>query len=192
MIDYNEMEKVIQNLNKYVEKLQKTSEVQNKLDESIEELVKIQENIENIKNEVGQYTTSLEKLESTHDTIKAQLDTILHDYKNLHSAFELLDIELKKINSQNANFEKSLKDLESLAKAICDEVPNIQIAQESILEHQKELDKNLENNFSTSHSNQTTILEQQELFAKENKTWFKVLFGFVFVIAILTIIGFFI
>ena len=45
MINYNEMEKVIQDLNNYVEKLQKTAESQKKIDDSLVQLEKIKVNI---------------------------------------------------------------------------------------------------------------------------------------------------
>lgn len=167
MIDYKEMEKVIQDLNNYVEKLQKTSETQKKLDESIEELVKIKESIKDIEKAVGQYTKFLEELESKHDTIKSQFDTVLQDYKKLHSAFELLDIELKKINSQNESFDKSLVELKLLTNEIKNEFSKVQVTQKS-------------------------ILEQQNLLAKKNKIWFGILTGLIGIVLTLTIVGLFI
>ena len=129
MINYNEMEKVIQDLNNYVEKIQKTTESQKRIDESVEQLEKIKESIKEFANNVKQYTDSLQGIESKHETLITQFDTVLQDYRKLHSAFELIDIELKKISVNNENFEKKLLETKS-------ELENIKSSQKLILTNQ--------------------------------------------------------
>ena len=129
MINYNEMEKVIQDLNNYVEKIQKTTESQKRIDESVEQLEKIKESIKEFANNVKQYTDSLQGIESKHETLITQFDTVLQDYRKLHSAFELIDIELKKISVNNENFEKKLSETKS-------ELENIKSSQKLILTNQ--------------------------------------------------------
>ena len=50
MIDYNEMEKVIKNLNEYVSKVQQMSKVQGKLDETLSGVSNIAESLSQIDN----------------------------------------------------------------------------------------------------------------------------------------------
>lgn len=110
MIDYKEMEKVISNLNEYVNRFQKTVETQQKLDSAIEEIKGINDNIYNIKNTISDYTKSIEKIEDDHNSIKSQFDNVLHDYKNLHSAFDFLETKLKGIDIQNDIVKKQLEE----------------------------------------------------------------------------------
>ena len=138
MIDYKEMENVIQNLNNYVEKLKNINETQSKLDNTIAELIKIQETIQNFKDIINDYSKNINELENRHNDIKSQFDTVLQDYKKLHSAFELLDIELKKLNTRQENVEKSLIDINELIKAIKQTVSQITIAEENILKSQQD------------------------------------------------------
>lgn len=164
MIDYKEMDKVIQNLNDYVGKLQKTAETQKKLDETIVQIVNVKDDIQSLEKSIKEYTSSIEMLEDKHEKISSQFDMVLQDYKKLHSAFELLDIELKKINVHNENFEKSIIEVERLIKDYKKEIVIIQETQKS-------------------------ILEQQNAFCKKNKFWFGVITGLAGVILILTIVG---
>ena len=129
MINYNEMEKVIQDLNNYVEKLQKTTESQKKIDDSLVQLEKIKANINEIQETIKNYTESIKGIESNHKVLNSQVEEVLQDYKKLHSAFELLDIELKKINAKNENFEKLLQDSKN-------ELQHLQKTQQRILESQ--------------------------------------------------------
>ena len=136
MINYNEMEKVIQDLNNYVEKIQKTTESQKRIDESVEQLEKIKESISEIADNIKQYTDSIQGIESKHETLNSQVDIVLQDYKKLHSAFELLDIELKKINAKNESFE-------NLLQATKGEIENIEKSQKLIITNQsKAIKKN--------------------------------------------------
>ena len=60
----------------------------------------------------------------------------MQDYKKLHSAFELLDIELKKINAKNESFE-------NLLQATKGEIENIEKSQKLIITNQsKAIKKN--------------------------------------------------
>lgn len=167
MIDYKSMEKVIQDLNNYVDRLHETVKTQEKLDGTIEILVNLKNKIEEYNNEVCQYTKKIEVLEEQHGFIKNQFETVLYDYKKLHSAFELLDIELKKINMQNETERKALENLKKISDNIVNEVKNIKIKQEGLIKNQMINDK-------------------------KNNVRFGILTGFAVAILVVVIIGFFV
>ena len=195
MINYNEMEKVIQDLNNYVEKIQKTTESQKRIDESVEQLEKIKESIKEFANNVKQYTDSLQGIESKHETLITQFDTVLQDYRKLHSAFELIDIELKKISVNNENFEKKLLETKSeLEKLTNITTCGFNSTQEAINEKSSLFEKQLletKSELENIKSSQKLILTNQYNAVKKNKIWFGVLTGFASAILLLTIIGFF-
>lgn len=143
MIDYKEMENVIQALNEYVLKLQKISSTQQKLDDSIKEFITIKSHMEIIKETIDKYTKTIETLENKHEDIKSQFDTVLQDYKKLHSAFELLDIELKKIGLQNEKFDKSVAELKTLSQNIQNDVKEINLNQNQLFDFQKKSSKKI-------------------------------------------------
>ena len=128
MIDYNEMEKVIQNLNEYVNKLQTQAETQQKLNVAIEEIKQIKNCIIDIEKAINEYTENINNLENTHNDIKNQFDNVLQDYKKLHSSFELLETKLKNIDTQNSIMENQLNDIKKSLALIKQQI--------------KELDKN--------------------------------------------------
>ena len=205
------MEKVIQDLNNYVEKLQKNAETQKKLDESIEELIRIKENVKSIENTVDTYTKTLKEIENKHDTISNQFASVLQDYKKLHSAFELLDIELKKINAKNENFENLLLDFKATQQEVSEKTINeinktkvqnqvgfdktqtlIQDIYEQI--NTKLIELEIKNNtlLEILQDSKVEILELQNKNMKKNKIWFSVLTGIAGLILVLTIVGLFI
>ena len=129
MIDYNEMEKVIKNLNEYVSKVQQMSKVQGKLDETLSGVSNIAESLSQIDNDLKDYSTTIAELEDKHRIITSQFDTVLQDYKKLHSSFELLDIELKKITLQNEDFNNALTDIKMRSQSILDSLHDYTKAQ---------------------------------------------------------------
>lgn len=217
MIDYKEMEKVIQNLNNYVEKLKNINETQSKLDDTILELIKIRDSIQNVKTTIDGYSKNIVELENRHNDIKTQIDTVLQDYKKLHSAFELLDIELKKLNTRQESLEKILLDINELTKVINKTVSQITLAEENILKSQQEDFKNLkalttdnfakvleiqEENYSKIFSDikdlkkegvklQKELMDYIVLFEKKNKIRFGVLIAIGGVVLTLLIVGLF-
>ena len=58
----------------------------------------------------------------------------MQDYKKLHSSFELLEIELKKINAQNETLDKSIQ---TLSKEIKSEISEIKKRQDESLRKNK-------------------------------------------------------
>ena len=67
---------------------------------------------------MGKYKKIIEVIEGKHEKITSQFDTILQDYKKLHSAFELLDIELKKINTQEESELKEIRETKGLVAGL--------------------------------------------------------------------------
>ena len=67
MIDYKEMENVIQNLKDYVSKVEKISETQKKLDNYINEIDKIKSNISEIESSISNYSKNIEGIEQSHE-----------------------------------------------------------------------------------------------------------------------------
>jgi chromosome segregation ATPase len=166
MIDYKEMERVIQDLNSYVEKLHKTEETQKMLGDTINQLAELCNNIGYAENKIEQYTKVIVELESTHDVIKSQFDTVLQDYKKLHSAFELLDIELKKSNAKYEGLQICMTEVRDLSKNIEVEISKLNIAEEKILNNQQSGFSKLE---SLINENKECIVNnQQEVFDKLN------------------------
>lgn len=114
MINYNEMEKVITDLNTYVDDLQKISATQKKMEITIHEITKIKNIINDCRENISDYTSVIEKIESTHNDIKQQTQQILNDYKNLHSAFDLVETKFKSL--ENSLQEENNKILVSQKK----------------------------------------------------------------------------
>lgn len=136
MINYNDMENVIQALNIYVDKMQNIADTQKKLDEAKAELSEVKTKIANSELKIEKYTEIIINLETKHDYIKSQFETVLQDYIKLHSAFELLNIEIKKINIQNQTLEKSIEDLKSLTNETKRIISDIQQSQKETIKKQ--------------------------------------------------------
>ena len=145
MIDFKEMDKVVKDLNNYVEKLQKTEETQKQLMETIKELGEIKNSITNSENSINLNTKNIEELEKTHEAIKLQFDSVLQDYKKLHSAFELIDIELKKSETINKDQLEQVKSLvEKTDRLLKDQEADTIIIQNLLEEKANQLLKNQE------------------------------------------------
>ncbi|PWM73353.1 MAG: hypothetical protein DBX59_05155 [Bacillota bacterium] len=130
MLNYDKMNSVLDNLDSCAESLssivdtQKTLEtLSNKVESTISELKQNSNNIQ-------EYTNSVAILEKAHFDISNKIDNVMQDYQKLHSAFEYLEIELKKTNSvldtvktELVNYidttqEKSITAIEELKKEI--------------------------------------------------------------------------
>lgn len=167
MIDYKEMEKVIKDLNNYVSKIQKTTETQKKLDESVNEILTIKKDVEEIEKTISKYTKEIEIIEDKHEGIRSQFETVLQDYKKLHSAFELLDVELKKLGIQNECYSKAIDELKELVQKTHQEI-------------------------ETTKNTQKEILNQQKKFAKKLYIWFGIITGMAGIGILMSILKFFI
>lgn len=197
------MDKVIEDLNNYVNKLQKTAESQKRLDETIDELLKIKTNVKEIENTINDYTNSIQTLEQKHDVIKSQFATVLQDYKKLHSAFELLEIELKKTNVHQEKMQEFLSTLLEVSKATSSNISKINISEEKILQNQQESLEKQDKYFVSTYSSIQEIKNTQSSFQKEllqklnnsekkNKIYFAILTAIGGIVFALAIVGLFI
>lgn len=100
MINYDEMQKVIGDLNEYVEKMEAISETQKKLDCIVGEIGALKTSISEIEKTCGDYTSTITAILSTHNALETQVERVAEDYKKLHSSFELIEIELKKFDAK--------------------------------------------------------------------------------------------
>lgn len=173
MIDYKEMDNVVKQLNLYIDKIEKFTQTQEKLNISISEIDKIKneilvtkEDIKKFEELVGDYTQAIKDLENQHNIIKSQFDTVLRDYKNLHSSYELLEIELKKVDSKIEDCNK-----------------NILV-----------LDENMKNGFELIKSEHKMLSENLNDISNTQKiqnVWIGLLSGILGIVLILNIILFF-
>lgn len=191
MIDYKEMDNVVKQLNLYIDKIEKFTQTQEKLNISISEIDKIKneilvtkEDIKKFEELVGDYTQAIKDLENQHDIIKSQFDTVLRDYKNLHSSYELLEIELKKVDSKIDGCNKDIKELsEKIDLKIEDCNKNILV-----------LDENMKNSFElikSEHKKLSGNLDDISNTQKMQNVWIGLLSGILGIVLILNIILFF-
>lgn len=191
MIDYKEMDNVVKQLNLYIDKIEKFTQTQEKLNISISEIDKIKneilvtkEDIKKFEELVGDYTQAIKDLENQHNIIKSQFDTVLRDYKNLHSSYELLEIELKKIDSKIDGCNKDIKELsEKIDLKIEDCNKNILV-----------LDENMKNSFELIKSEHKMLSENLNDISNTQKiqnVWIGLLSGILGIVLILNIILFF-
>ena len=191
MIDYKEMDNVVKQLNLYLDKIEKFTQTQEKLNISISEIDKIKneilvtkEDIKKFEELVGDYTQAIKDLENQHNIIKSQFDTVLRDYKNLHSSYELLEIELKKVDSKIDGCNKDIKELsEKIDLKIEDCNKNILV-----------LDENMKNSFELIKSEHKMLSENLNDISNTQKIqniWIGLLSGILGIILILNVILFF-
>lgn len=119
MLNYNKMDEVLNNLETQADSLKMLSKTQVQFENALSELAQILENIalliNNIKAERKDaeiLVDSVEKLEAAHNAIEVKIETVLQDYKKVHSSFEYIELELKKNTSAVAEIQRELeKDL---------------------------------------------------------------------------------
>lgn len=147
MINYDEMSKVINDLNNYISKIQKFAEVQQKLDGSINDLSNIKENMKTVEQQIKSHSQTVGTVLSVHDNIKNNIETVLQDYKKLNSAFEIVEIELKKINLKSESATNELKEIKQSfsenQRKILEDIKNLnENVRNQLIEIKNESDKN--------------------------------------------------
>jgi len=100
MINYNEMDKIIENLNLYVEKLRSVAEVESEIKESCKEITSLKNEIEAISTTIKNDVQTIQSIDEKNKSIDEKLATVLQDYAKLHSSFEYLETELKKLDTK--------------------------------------------------------------------------------------------
>lgn len=100
MINYNEMDKIIENLNLYVEKLRSVAEVESGIKESCKEITSLKNEIEAISTTIKKDVQTIQSIDEKNKSIDEKLATVLQDYAKLHSSFEYLETELKKLDTK--------------------------------------------------------------------------------------------
>ena len=119
MLNYDKMDEVLNNLDKYANEVKSVSETQEKLDNTIS---KIDQTISNLNETKGTITSSaktLENIENVHNKIEEDIVTVLQNYKKTNSAFEYLELELKNIRaSLDSIKEEQAKVFEKIENSI--------------------------------------------------------------------------
>ena len=116
MLNYEKMDEVIDDLGKCAENLQELSAIQEKFDEALGQLSETVKEIGNERESVERIQSAFEDVQNTYRSIDANIATVLQDYKKLHSAFEYIELELKKNDSalreMHDGLEKSLREIQ--------------------------------------------------------------------------------
>lgn len=205
MIEYKEMDNVVKQLNLYIDKIEKFTQTQEKLNISISEIDKIKneilvtkEDIKKFEELVGDYTQAIKDLENQHNIIKSQFDTVLRDYKNLHSSYELLEIELKKVDSKidgcNKDIEELSEKIDGCNKGIKKLSEKIDLKIEDCNKNILVLDENMKNSFELIKSEHKMLSENLNDISNTQKiqnVWIGLLSGILGIVLILNIILFF-
>ena len=124
MLNYDKMDEVLNNLDGAADSLKQVSELQAKFDKALDE---VQEAVTGIKTEntnVERLIGAVKELSLTHKSISDKIETILQDYKKLHSAFEYLELELKKNASAVNEIQKELNLSLRMTASFADETKN--------------------------------------------------------------------
>ena len=113
MINYGEMDKVIERLNSSALEVEKLTKTQEQIKAAEEKLMESKAEIEaltsNFNEETKETKLALERIEEEHIAINAKMDEVLGDYKKLHSSFEFIEISLKGYKEQLVQTKESLE-----------------------------------------------------------------------------------
>lgn len=114
MLNYNKMDEVLNNLEAQVDNFKSLSSVQEKFEGALSELSQSLAAIKIEREQVERLVNSITELETTHKEIDGKIETVLQDYKKLHSSFEYLELELKKniaiVNDIQNDIKKGTQD----------------------------------------------------------------------------------
>lgn len=188
MIDYKSMDNVIINLNHFADKLQKTVETQQKLNQVIDEVALIRDDVKKTEEVIEKYTISIKELEDEHNILNNQIEVILQDYKKLHSSFEFFEIELKKINEFNVEFKERQIDLIESTKGIETQIAELKSQNDVFIQKLAEMTITLEDMKKEAREYHIENLKMQGLYHKKTMQGMGVLgliFGLLSVIFII-------
>ncbi len=172
MINYDEIEQVVENLKNLTSNLKSMGETQATLGGLTDKIDNSKATLEEINLSLGKHFDTIEEMEKDHSKIALQLETVIQDYKKLNSAFELLEIELKKIDSKNSDSLEKVRQLISTCDNISSKITN------NILEKLSNISTNLEKN--------TAELQEQN---KQTKIRFWTTIAGIGVLAVLAIVN---
>ena len=96
MINYNKMDEVLNNLERQAEDLRSLSKEQEAFEKALGELSQLHKDIQTEREKVETIADAIKNIESAHASIDRNIETVLQDYKKLHSSFEYLELELRK------------------------------------------------------------------------------------------------
>ena len=128
MLDYNKMDNVLKNLEDTTQNMKSVTELQEYLKEQISSLNEVKKEIEESNTSISNMLSIQEKgfidheeclhdIEERHKDLNDKIDRVFEDYKKLNSAFELLELGLKR----NAALIEDVKGVADNGKKILDE-----------------------------------------------------------------------
>lgn len=143
MIDYKEMNKVIENLNKYVEKLKKVDERQKDLEQTKIELNNIRQAILDTKATIEISLQSFKGLEKDNQKLKDQLNTVLQSYEEINQYISTID---KNINNHSKTISNKLDETQASNQNQYNEIIRIiSSSEKNIINSIQDANHNLQN-----------------------------------------------
>ena len=150
MLNYDKMDSVLQNLDDCVENMKNVSETQEKLEDALTKIETVVSELRESKTAMTTSVEAIEKIEKTHEDISLNIEAVLQDYKKIHSAFEFVELELKKtsssIESLKAEIIEKLDEANKQVKITRETlVERIETAKNEGLQHFNEVSENNHN-----------------------------------------------
>lgn len=203
MLNYNKMDEVLINLETQADNLKSLSETQTHFENALDKLSQNLNEIQIEREQVEQLVKSVEGLENTHKAIDDKIETVLQDYKKLHSSFEYIELELKKntsaVNEIQSDLNKEINGLYTSFTKMQGELNNaINSLSTSLTDIHSELQKDLQeiNSISSENNNKLSIIQNElESSKRSNKNLAIGIFvgvGISIVTLVLSVIGMFI
>lgn len=174
MLDYNKMDNVLKNLEDATQNMKSVTELQEYLKGQICVLDEVRKEIEQSNISISNMLSIQEKgftnheeclhdIEERHKELNDKIDRVFEDYKKLNSAFELLELGLKR----NVALIEDVKGVADNGKKILDEhtisLSSIKSTVEEIDKTLKELDLRIQN----TERSLFEILKEIEIINKE-------------------------
>lgn len=90
------MDEILNNLETQADGLKSLSKLQEAFENALGDLSQVVKDIQTERENVEKIADSIKELESIHASTDSNIETVLHDYKKLHSSFEYMELELRK------------------------------------------------------------------------------------------------
>ncbi len=100
MLNYDKMDDVLKNLDECVDDIKEISKTQETLEGIALKMNEAIFQINDTKNIILKNVENIELIEKKHEDIERNIESVLQDYKKIHSAFEYVEIETKKTTAQ--------------------------------------------------------------------------------------------
>lgn len=90
------MDEILNNLETQADGLKSLSKLQESFENALGDLSQVVKDIQTERENVEKIADSIKDLESIHASTDRKIETVLQDYKKLHSSFEYMELELRK------------------------------------------------------------------------------------------------